>query len=150
MSPKKTYYNIIAKGKNDLYEIVDYDETINSIVIVLTSVTGDAELSVEKTDGNEGETKFQGKVSRNKDYIPDVIRITPQILGGKSIVGKYQVKVLASSFSSYNLYYYTTRLRSKDDKPNINDITLTLSNGNIIKDYFPNDIDFKIYSFPPW
>ena len=151
MSPKKTYYNIIAKGKNDLYEIVDYDETINSIVIVLTSVTGDAELSVEKTDGNEGETKFQGKVSRNKDYIPDVIRITPQILGGKSIVGKYQVKVLASSFSSYNLYYYTTRLRSKDDKPNINDITLTLSNGNIIKDYFPNDIDFKIYSYisPP-
>ena len=48
MSPKKTYYNVIAKGKEDLYDILVTDEEVNSIVIVLTSVTGDAELQVRR------------------------------------------------------------------------------------------------------
>ena len=29
------------------------------------------------------------------------------------------------------------------------DITLSLSEGNIIKDYFPNDIEYKIFSYTP-
>ena len=150
MSPKKTYYNIIPKGKTDLYEISVNDENVNSIVVVLNSVTGDAELQVEKiVEKNDGSSNFQGKISRNKDYIPDVVRITPAILGGKNVVGKYQVKVTASSFSSYNLYYYTTRIRTKDEQPTLNDITLSLTEGSIIKDYFPNDINYKIFSYTP-
>ena len=152
MSPKKTYYNIIPKGKEDLYEILVTDEEINSIVVVLTSVTGDAELQVErKTDPNENQNNqgFQSKMSRNKDYIPDVVRITPSILGTKNVVGKYIVKITSVSFSSYNLYYYTTRTRPKYEQPNIKDITLSLNEGNIIKDYFPNDISYKIYSYTP-
>ena len=150
MSPKKTYYNIIAKGKTDLYEILINDEEINSAVVVLTSVSGDAELQVEKSFDKEGKKpNFQGKLSRNKDYIPDVIRITPALIGEKNIVGKYIVKVTAASFSSYNLYYYTTRVKAKDEQPDLKDITLALSEGNIIKDYFPNDISFKIFSYTP-
>ena len=150
MSPKKTYYNVIAKGKVDLYEILVSDEEINSIVVVLTSVTGDAELQVEKNnEGSNTLSGFQSKSSRNKDYIPDVVRITPDMLGTKSVLGKYTVKITASSFSSYNLYYYTTRIRSRDESPNIKDITLSLTEGNIIKDYFPNDIDYKIFSYTP-
>ena len=150
MSPKKTYYNIIAKGKTDLYEILINDEEVNSAVVVLTSVSGDAELQVEKSMDNEGKkSNFHGKLSRNKDYIPDVIRITPALVDGKNIVGKYVVKVTAASFSSYNLYYYTTRVKEKDEQPNLKDITLTLNEGNIIKDYFPNDISFKIFSYTP-
>ena len=154
MSPKKTYYNIIAKGKEDLYEILVSDEEVNSIVVVLTSVTGDAELQVLRNKDpniNLGiiNTGFQSKISRNKDYIPDVVRITPNLLGTKSIVGKYTVKITAASFSSYNLYYYTTRIFNKEETPSMKDITLSLSEGNIIKDYFPNDIDYKIYSYTP-
>ena len=152
MSPKKTYYNIIAKGKEDLYEILVTDEEINSIVVVLTSVTGDAELQVErKTDSNDNQNNrgFQSKISRNKDYIPDVVRITPNLLGGKNVVGKYLVKITSASFSSYNLYYYTTRTKPKYEQPNLKDITLSLNEGNIIKDYFPNDISYKIYSYTP-
>ena len=152
MSPKKTYYNIIAKGKEDLYEILVTDEEINSIVVVLTSVTGDAELQVErKPDPNESQTNqgFQSKMSRNKDYIPDVVRITPNILGKKNVVGKYIVKITSATFSSYNLYYYTTRTRPKYEQPNLKDITLSLNEGKIIKDYFPNDISYKIYSYTP-
>ena len=150
MSPKKTYYNVIAKGKTDLYEILVTDEEINSIVVVLTSVTGDAELQVQKN--NEGSSilsGFQSKSSRNKDYIPDVVRITPDLLGTKAVAGKYTVKITAASFSSYNLYYYTTRIKSRNESPNIKDITLSLTEGNIIKDYFPNDIGYKIFSYTP-
>ena len=49
------------------------------------------------------------------------------MLGGKNVVGKYQVKITASSFSSYNLYYYTTRIRTKDEQPTLNDIIKELS-----------------------
>ena len=160
MSPKKTYYNIIAKGKTDLYEILVTDEEVTSIVVVLTSVTGDAELQVQRNNEQPNpndnnilnqipNTGFQSKISRNKDYIPDVIRITPNLLGTKSVVGKYTIKITAASFSSYNLYYYTTRIISKEESPNMKDITLSLSEGNIIKDYFPNDIEYKIYSYTP-
>ena len=154
MSPKKTYYNIIAKGKEDLYEILVTDEEINSVVVVLTSVTGDAELQVLRNeDPNQAQhssgNQFQSKISRNKDYIPDVIRITPDLLGSKSIVGKYTIKVTAASFSSYNLYYYPTRSKAKNESPSMKDITLSLSEGNIIKDYFPNDINYKIFSYTP-
>ena len=153
MAPKKTYYNVIAKGKEDLYEILVSDEEINSIVVVLTSVTGDAELQVsQKKDEyslNSDKLGFQSKSSRNKDYIPDVVRITPNMLGTKSVVGKYTVKITAASFSSYNLYYYTTRIKSKEESPNMKDITLSLNEGNIIKDYFPNDIEYKIFSYTP-
>ena len=150
MSPKKTYYNVIAKGKTDLYEILVTDEEINSIVVVLTSVTGDAELQVQKNkEGISPLSGFQSKSSRNKDYIPDVVRITPDVLGTKSVVGKYTVKITAASFSSYNLYYYTTRVKSRNESPNIKDITLSLTEGNIIKDYFPNDIEYKIFSYTP-
>ena len=145
MSPKKTYYNIIPKGKIDLYEILVNDEEVSSIVVVLNSVTGDAELQVEKVQDKEGKSNFRGKISRNKDYIPDVIRITPNVLGEKNVVGNYIVKISASSFSSYNLYYYTTRVKSKDEQPDLKDITLSLIEGNIIKDYFPNDISYKIF-----
>ena len=149
MSPKKTYYNIIAKGKTDLYEILINDEEINSMVIVLTSVTGDAELQVDKIEEKDQKSNFRGKLSRNKDYIPDVVRVTPGLLGEKNIVGKYLVKITAASFSSYNLYYYTTRIKSKEEQPDIKDITLSLSEGNIIKDYFPNDLSFRIFSYVP-
>ena len=149
ISPKKTYFNIIPKGKVDLYNIVVNDEEVNSIVVVLTSITGDAELQIEKILEKEEKSNFKGKLSRNKDYIPDVIRITPNVLGEKNVVGKYLVKVSASSFSSYNLYYYTTRIKSKEEQPNLKDITLTLNEGNIIKDYFPNNLAFKIFSYTP-
>ena len=116
---------------------------------MLTSVTGDAELQVEKSVDKDGNSNFKGKISRNKDYIPDVVRITPALLGDNNVVGKYLVKISAVSFSSYNLYYYTTRIKSKEEELKLSDISLTLSEGNIIKDYFPNEIPFKIFSYTP-
>ena len=154
MSPTKTYYNIIPKGKIDYYEIIVDDVTIPSIVVVLTTVTGDAELSIYKKKYisdfgiDEKEAKLIG-VSMNKDYIPDVIRITPQRTGEDNISGRYLIKVSSVCFSSYNLYYYTTRNKAIEKEVSINDITASLTEGKIIRDFFPNDIDFKIYVYTP-
>ena len=154
MSPTKTYYNIIPKGKIDYYEIIIDEVSVPSIVIVLTTVTGDAELTVYRKKHisdfgiDEKDAKLVG-VSMNKNYIPDVIRITPQRLSGDNISGRYLVKVSSVCFSSYNLYYYTTRNKAVEKELSINDVTASLSEGKIIRDFFPNDIDFKIYVYTP-
>lgn len=152
MVPKSTYYNLLPAGQTDNYEILVTDETINSIVIVLNTASGDAELIVfaEKTEGN-----FVAiGVSLNNDYIPDVVRITTKHLKTikglnwtkDNLVGKYKVKIATKSFSTYNLYYYTT-FEHTTTKISNSDITIELTEGDIILDHFPNDMDFKVYSF---
>ena len=47
--------------------------------------------------------------SMNRDYIPDVVRITPNKIGKDNATGRYLIKVYSVCFNSYNLYYYTTK-----------------------------------------
>ena len=154
MYPKKTYYNIIPKGKDDFYEIVVEEVSTPSIVVVLTTVTGDAELTVYKKNNildfgiNEKDSRIIA-ASMNSDYIPDVVRITPQILNEDNITGRYLIKVTGTCFSSYNLYYYSTRSKVMESKLSINDISASLSDGQIIRDFFPNDLEYKIYMYTP-
>ena len=151
MSPKTTYFSIIPVGKVDLYEIIITDPSYSSLVIVLNTASGDAELLVYKkkneTSGNDHNNLIG--ISLNNDYIPDVIRVTPKKLNSDNIIGKYIVKVTASSFSSYNLYYYTTYNKTENETINFNDVTMTLIDGQIISDYFPNNLNYKIYSYSP-
>ena len=152
MTPRKTYYNFISKGKSDIYEIIITDTDINSLIVVLTSNIGDAELSISIKSSNPEEEKENQNpiaISNNKYSLPDVIRITPKFLNKKNIVGKYIVKVYCRYFSSYNLYYYTTKSKSKKEKISSKDITSTLIEGQIIRDYFPSDLNYKIYSYTP-
>ena len=154
MSPKKTFYNIIPKGKDDFYELIIDDNTIPSVVIVLTTVTGDAELAVYRKDnitdfGSDYRNMKLVGVSMNNDYIPDVVRITPNKVGKDNISGRYFIIVNAKCFSSYNLYYYTTRNKAVERQISIDDITASLKEGQIIRDFFPNDLEYKIYVYNP-
>ena len=147
MTPKKTYYSIIPAGKKDLYEITITDNEIDSIVVVLNTASGDAELVVFF---EENQTQKIAGISLNNDYIPDVVRITPKRLKKETLVGKYTVQVMASTFSSYNVYYYTTSIKKNETikyTADYNDIVAKIKEGEILTDYFPNDIFFKIYSF---
>ena len=153
LSPKRTYFNFISKGKQDIYEILITEPEVNSLVVVLNTASGDAELTLKKKrDINEiglsKNTELIG-VSKKDDYIPDVIRITPLKLLSENLIGRYLVYVSAKTFSSYNLYFYTTLKEIKDVNLRITDVTASLKEGQIIKDYFPNDIDYKIYSYTP-
>jgi len=151
MSPKTTYQSMIPVGKSDYYEIIITDANLTSLVIVLNTATGDAELLAYKLKDDNGTIEVNNLVgiSLNNDYIPDVIRITPKKLKADNIIGKYIVKVTSSAFSTYSLYYYTTYQKKEDDKIDNNDVTTTLTPGQIITDYFPNDLNYKIYTFDP-
>ena len=146
MTPRKTYYNFISTGKENIYKIIITDPDIDKLIVVLTTNIGDAELSVSQKNG---EYLKPISFSQNKYSLPDVIRITPEKLKSKNIIGEYIVSVYCKYFSSYNLYYYTIKSKSKKEKISSKDITATLTEGYIITDYFSNDIDYKIYSYTP-
>ena len=147
MTPRKTYYNFISTGKNDLYKIIINDADLYSLVIVLTTNIGDAELSVSKKMDNQEPIPIG--ISNNKYSLPDVVRITPTKIDSKNIVGEYLVRVYCKFFSSYNLYYYTTKPKEKKGKKISKEITSSLTEGQIITDYFPYNLNYKIYSYTP-
>jgi hypothetical protein len=155
MTPRKTYFNFISTGKNDIYGIFITEKNINSFVVVLTTNIGDAEFSIiKKKDKNKTnkDANDQGKliaISSNKYSLPDVIRVTPKSINAKNLVGEYIITVSCKYYSSYNLYYYTTKPKSKKRSITSKDITTTLSEGYIITDYFPSNLDFKIYCYTP-
>ena len=154
MTQKQMYYGSIPLGKNDYYEIMITDENVHSLVVVLNSESGDAELLLyRKSEISPGKKEGQLiSVSYHNDYIPDVIRITPKKLNRPNIVGNYLVKVSATCYSNYNLYYYViyNKDKNQDKKNKIQpEVTMNIEIGEIITDYFPNDIRYKIYSFTP-
>ena len=154
MTPKQMYYGSIPIGKNDYYRIRITDPKIHSLVVVLNSESGDAELLLFKQNENQHITK-EGKlisISYHNDYIPDVIRITPKRLNQENIVGDYIVKISATCYSNYNLYYYVlyNKEKTEDGKSvKLPEVTMNIEIGQVITDYFPNDIRYKIYSFTP-
>ena len=154
MTPKKMYYGTIPIGKNDYYEISITDPNVHSLVVVLNSESGDAELILMKktynTPGSKEGTYLA--LSYHNDYIPDVVRITPKRLNRENIVGNYIVKISATCYSNYNLYYYViyNKDKTKDEKSlKLPEVTMNIEIGQVITDYFPNDIRYKIYSFTP-
>ena len=108
---------------------------------------------MKESNFEDNELKKIG-MSINKDYLPDVVRITPKRLNKENLIGSYIIKVTADTFSSYYLYYYTTYKRKEEDEkeeyiPDEQDVSLTLQEGVMLTDYFPNDIDYKIYTYQP-
>ena len=154
MTQKQMYYGSIPLGKIDYYEIKITDENVHSLVVVLNSESGDAELLLfRKNDITPGKKEGQLiSISYHNDYIPDVVRITPEKIKRENLVGNYLVKVSATCYSNYNLYYYVIYNKDKEQnkKNKINpEVTMNIEIGQIITDYFPNDIRYKIYTFTP-
>ena len=104
MTPKKTYYNFISTGKSDIYKIVITEPDIKSLVVVLTSNIGDAELSIS-IESDKEKDKSEPKliaISNNKYSLPDVIRVTPKILNSKTLIGKYIIKIYCKFITPQN------------------------------------------------
>ena len=147
MSPRKTYSNFISKGSNAIYELSISDPDINSIVVVLSTNIGNAELKLEFLKPKDF---IFIKYSQNEYNLPDVIRLKPEDIKKDDLIGNYLITVYTQYYSSYNLYYYTTRKNKKTEKQiTQKDITSTLVEGQIIKDYFPNNLNYKIYYYAP-
>ena len=152
MTPKQMYYGSIPLGKTDFYEIIITDENVHSLVVVLNSESGDAELTLfrEKDKGKGIKEGALVSYSWHNDYIPDVVRITPKYIGRENLVGRYIATISATCYSNYNLYYYVIYNKDKTkNKTKLPEVTMNIEVGQIITDYFPNDIRYKIYSFTP-
>ena len=147
MTPRKTYYNNIYKDKNDIYEITISDPKINNLIVVLSTNIGNAELKLELRNNTNF---YLVKYSQNDYNLPDVIRLKPEDLKKNDLLGQYLITVYTKLFSSYSLYYYTTKIKEKEKKElTQKDITSSLLEGQLIKDYFPNNINCKIYHYSP-
>ena len=152
MKPKQIYDGIISLGSTDIYKIIISDNNIVEVIVVLNTESGNAQLSVYK----EKETSYNKEslisISSHNDYIPDVVRIKPKKIGQEDLIGKYIIKVFPETFSTYKLYYYTLYKKENDENDNVNipEVTMNLNLGQLISDYFPNDIRYKIYSFTPY
>ena len=150
MKARQMYYGVIPIKKSDSYEIIISDEKVHSLIIVLNTESGDAELKLLKKKTNS--TSY-GWLSFNDDYIPDVIKLTPKMINEENLIGKYTVKVFSKSFSTYHLYYYTINEKNSTEKNNYisnvfnSEITMNLKIGEIISDYFPIDIRYKVFNF---
>ena len=150
MKPRQMYYGVIPIKKSDKYEIVITDEKIYNLVIVLNTESGDAELKLLKERPN---APTIGWLSFNNDYLPEVIRITPSKIHADNLLGKFIINVYSKTFSTYHLYYYTTYKKENNTEAtsvsNIfnSEITMNLKIGEIVSDYFPIDIRYKIFSF---
>ena len=145
MKPKQVYHSMLPIGKVDKYRIIVSDENIKDIFVVLNSESGDAQLHVYKEKEAVYNKESLITISSQKDYIPDVVRITPNKVGQENLIGKYIIKVMPETFSTYKIYYYAIYKNQKK----IPEVIMNLNMGQLLSDYFPNDIRYKIYSFTP-
>ena len=153
MMPRVNYRSFIPINKIDSYEINIKDENIESIVIVLNNQNGDCSLNVyQEIIKNDEKKNVLIDASFNDEYMPNVIRITKKSIEKDNLIGTYIVKVQGFTFSSYNIYYYTTYKKIEEEEIEVvdyNKITMSLNEGDMILDFYPNDLKYKIYSYNP-
>ena len=147
MKSKEVYNGMLPLGKVDKYKIIISDENIKDLFVVLNTDSGNAQLLVYMDTNGLFNKETLLSVSTHNDYIPDVVRVTPKKIGKENLVGSYTVKVYPEIMSKYKIYYYT--LYKNDTNKNLPEVTMNLKEGQLISDYFPNDIRYKIYSFYP-
>jgi len=151
MKSKEVYNGMLPLGKIDKYKIIISDENINDLFIVLNTESGNAQLSVFMETESFFSKETLISISSHNDYIPDVVRVTPKKIRKDNLIGTYIIKVYPETFSTYKIYYYTLykKLTEDEKREYLPEVTMNLNPGQLILDYFPNDIRYKLYSFYP-
>jgi len=143
--PRKPHYQVIPYNETDLYKFVIEDDTVESVNIILNTLSGNADMLLNYVDKNKNSLV---EVSQYEAYLPDVIRIDKAKLKRPNLKGTYNISVYGSSFSSYSIYYYTNT-DTRDDDKNLPSVGVSLDTGHIIKDIFEPKTDYKIYTYDP-
>ena len=141
--PRTSFYNILPKDEEDYFTITIDDKDVEQVSVVLNAISGDTQLEVYTLLG--GMEKVLG-VSYNEGILPNVVTITKDNSDLKTLQGRFFVKVTATSFSTYSIYYYT-KSKNGGTQPEKKDIALNLDKGHIIYDSMPKDKKYKIYSY---
>ena len=136
--PRQSVYNTIPRDETDFYKIINDDENVEQIVIVLNSITGNADMEIYKYDEDINDYRFVDSSNNEKD-LPDVLKIKTY-----NKKGIFSIQVNAKNFVTYSLYYYVIKSKKGFD---IENIALNLQNGQIVYDYLESSSPFKIYSY---
>ena len=130
--PKTTYYNVIPKDKSDYYLMtIDNDIDIETVTVVLNSISGDTELSVYRYNIHTNTKEDEIDSSYNNAFIPDVITLYKNTTHTRTLNGSYLIEVIASTFSTYSIYYYTSATKRGLT------VSLELEKGKIVYDILP-------------
>ena len=145
MKPKVLYSNIITQKEVDLYEVHITDPKIKNFAVILTQNTGITKLKLSKYLSQRGNLNFGDSEKFNKEYIPNIIEIKLENFPSENLLGTFQFEVEGSSFSSYEIYYYTF----DDDSGQLDHKTISMSlvKGKMIQDYIKFNHNLKVYSF---
>ena len=138
LTPRTSVYNTIPRDEIDFYKIINDDENVEEIVIVLNSITGNADMEIYKYDEDINDYRFVDS-SNNKKDLPDVLKIKTY-----NQKGVFSVEINAKNFVTYSLYYYVI---NKNKGFDIENIALNLKSGQIVYDYLESLSSFKIYSY---
>ena len=136
--PRTSIYNTIPGDETDFYKIINDDENVEQIVIVLNSISGNADMEIYKYDEDINDYRFVDSSNNEKD-LPDVIRVKTY-----NKKGVFSVQVNAKNFVTYSIYYYVIKKNKGFD---IENIALDLKKGQIVYDYLESSSSFKIYSY---
>jgi hypothetical protein len=133
MKPKVLYSNVITQKEVDLYEVHITDKNIKNFAVILTQNTGITKLKLSKYFSVRGNLNFGDSQKYNKEYMPNVIEVKLSDFPGENLLGTFQFEVEGSSFSSYEIYYYT--FDDSSEQLDHKTISMSLIKGKMIQDY---------------
>ena len=145
LQPRTPYYNIIRDKESEEYSLLITDPNVNNFAVVLNQHTGNTQMSLMKYI-TQKESQLLSENKMNHQYLPNLITVSKKDLRTKHIEGKYIIKVTSNSFSSYSLYYYTFDDDVSSSIGQLN-ISMKLSKGKMIEDFFPTNSSIKIYVY---
>ena len=147
MENKVKYTNIISENELDTYLIVINDPSVTNIAIVLTQITGRTLLKFESFFNKEGKIQQINDKVNNNDFMPGVIKISKKTFITENLEGVYYFIVEGSSYASYTIYYYTFNDEENEEYLDQDKVSMKLINGEIIKDIFMDNHQFKVYLY---
>ena len=146
MEEKQLYTNIISEKENDTYTIIINEPLVKNIAIVLTENTGKVILKLNTFINKDGEHHINDAIN-NENFMPGVFKLSHKTFSSDNLIGIFHLIVKGLSYSSYSIYYYTFNDEEKLDYLDQDRVSMKLVKGEIIKDIFMDNHQFKVYMY---
>ena len=144
--PKTLYYGSLMKEEKDSYNFGIYDENIESVTIVLNTLTGNTFLNVSVYATNKKEVIKYSK--KGEIFEPLSLTITDKDLkSDEGIQNNFDINIISSIYSTYSIYYYTTNKKLNKKDYQIKEIDLISEKSRFILDNISKRHFFIVYMF---
>ena len=144
--PKTLYYGSLMKEEKDTYNFGIYDSNIESVTIVLNTLTGSTYLNISVYSSNKKEIIKYSK----KSEIFEPLSLTlsdKELKSDEGIQNNFDISIISSIYSTYSLYYYTTNKKLKKKDYQIKEIDLLREKTGFIMDIISKQQFFIVYMF---